>query len=387
MEFVISAVSITVRVCHRLILFPFTGVVFPIIRFFYGLVNHLLLIPIFLIFRTFIYGFIYIPLLPVLKVTEIHFDTLVPVELTLYRLAVGLLPHLHVFLYHSIHYFMVSMFVGTFVGMVAGFNISIVSRILCIGETKNESAVKRFGEAPVNAPEWKRVKRDPHSVVETSEISPKKQSPERPKHKNILEEVPKVKTEPNFMFSPTRESAELNGNAIFEDDDGYSFMTYKVSDDRRKHRKKDGFKKRRDNRYRSVPPRLQMTIEEESESETIPAPMHSTTAGIPIKHVSLAYATGTIGSSKTSSTDSSVFSKTLGQMSSETKEIALLDSPAGASDMSVAGADCKDKDDSGPKQDGYTRDILTSVHGPADADAPTADKVSAKEERSVSDAK
>ncbi|KAM9935876.1 hypothetical protein OXX80_004555 [Metschnikowia pulcherrima] len=354
-ESLAGAAHWVVRLVSFAVLFPFTHVCFPIARLCYAIVNHLLLIPILLIFRTVVYGVIYIPLLPFLNAASVEYDTLVPVEVTLYRLAIGFLPHVHVFMYHFVHFFMVSLFVGTFVGMVAGFNISIISRILYIPEAKADHAVKRLGDMPVKAPDWKRVKREAHFAP----IPEKSVRPEMKDESKPIEQAPQsspVKTEPpNFSGPRVPELPEFPSDSIFEDDDGYDFMTYKISDERRKQIKKDNFNKRRETRYRAVPSSLHMTIEEESESEITPTPTHPTATVFPTNHVSLDYATGTIGSSKTFSTDSSVFSKKLGDSRAEAKDETLHDSPDDSTDVSADETETRDRNSTGLKPAGESR--------------------------------
>lgn len=373
MNVVISAIQLSFRLVYLIISFPFTYVCFPVIRFFYGFVNHLLLIPLLLILRTFIYGFIYIPLVPFLKATGVEYDTLVPVEVTLYRLAIGFAPHLNVFIYHFIHYFMVSMFVGSFVGMFAGLNISIVARILCVSDVKKELNLKRVGDLSTATPDWKRVKWEPktaHPSLTQKFIKDEGETKDPKKE----DETPAVKIEnPDFLLPRVPEITEFSSEAIFEDDDGYNFMTYKISDDRRKQIKKENYKKRRENRYRNAPPLLQVTIEEESESEITPTPTHATSAVFPTNHVSLDYATGTFGSSKTFSTESSVFSKNLGSSRSERKDATSPESEGEETDVSGYGTDTKDKKYTGPDAKEKARDAYKNSQeiAGADADADT----------------
>ncbi|GEQ72188.1 hypothetical protein JCM33374_g5874 [Metschnikowia sp. JCM 33374] len=249
---------------------------------------------------------------------------------------------------------MVSLFVGSFVGMVAGFNISLVARILYLPEKKsNNKTTKRSNDSLNTYSDWKRVKREPYSASISPDTHTTRLSTDDGTISQKTPDITTVKPEKPFFSLPQMPDAgDFSSEAIFEDDDGYNFMTYKISDERHSQTKRESFAKKRESRQRSIPPSLQMTIEEESESEITPTPTHATTAVTPTNSVSLDYATGTIGSSKTYSTDSSVFSKKIGVSRSEAKDETLQDSPEDDTELSAEEIDNKvqNRSKSGPSE-------------------------------------
>lgn len=114
------------------VLFPFTHVVSPIIRLCWLIFKHLVIVPFVLMFRTFLFAFVYVPLTPVLRTARVEYNPDVPVEQWLFGLAMALKPHISQFVVHFVHYTMVSLIMGSAVGVVAGCNIGLVSRLFTI---------------------------------------------------------------------------------------------------------------------------------------------------------------------------------------------------------------------------------------------------------------
>lgn len=115
-----------------LFLVPFTYTCAPIIRLLWLVFKHTAVVPTTIMFRTFLFAFVYVPLTPVLLAARISYDSTVPVEVWLYRLMVAFRPHVAVLLVHMLHHFIISLFMGAVVGVVAGFHINLVTRLFRI---------------------------------------------------------------------------------------------------------------------------------------------------------------------------------------------------------------------------------------------------------------
>lgn len=122
-----------------LALLPITHVCKPFFRLWWLIFKHTIVVPAIVMFRTFLFAFVYLPLTPLLYTANISYDSNVPVEIWLYRLLSSLRPHVAFFVIQSTHYFVISLFMGSAVGIVAGFNISLVSRIFNLS-SKSESS-------------------------------------------------------------------------------------------------------------------------------------------------------------------------------------------------------------------------------------------------------
>lgn len=211
---------ITILVVWYAALTPLTHFSLPIVNFVWNVFKHTLVIPTLLVLRITLFGLVYLPLTPVLSVAKVKYDTEVAVEVSLFRLFVDLKPHIQFFLLNLLHYVMISLFVGTFVGFVAGFNISIVARIVALPEGKARSSRKTQTTPYVNAIEQRVAKVERKEAAETKPHEP--DSEPLPSVSNIpvikKEEVPAILLK---QLPSSSTDAE-----VYEDDDGYSYMSY-----------------------------------------------------------------------------------------------------------------------------------------------------------------
>lgn len=234
---------------------PLTHVVVPIATFFWNIIKHTIVIPLLLMARVTLFGLVYLPLTPFLAAVKVKYDTDVPVEQTLFRLAVSIMPHLRFFLVHLLHYTMISIFVGGFVGAVAGLNLSIVARIISFPESKpqmektatdtNITNVVKVDKAVPHA-RW-RMEPSTKAIIEggpTSDLSldplfsRNKQIGERPQIARAASPEIKVESpQPLVSNIPVKKEPPLRAVAaspdaeVYEDDDGYSYMTYEQMSD------------------------------------------------------------------------------------------------------------------------------------------------------------
>lgn len=113
----------------------------PFVQLCWLCFKHSTLLPLLAILRAFLFAFVYLPLIPILLAANIRYDPDVPVEVWLYRLLKAFKPHVVQFLVHLTHYFMVSLFMGSAVGVVTGFNISIVARLFGVSSPKGREPI------------------------------------------------------------------------------------------------------------------------------------------------------------------------------------------------------------------------------------------------------
>lgn len=130
----------TFSITKMMVLLPITYFAVPIVRFWWLIIKHTVFYPALLMFRTFLFTFVYLPLMPLLNTAKIHYDSNVPVEISLYRLVIMLHPHVTFLVINLIHYLMISLFMGSTVGVIAGFNLSLVSKIFNMSSEPKKSA-------------------------------------------------------------------------------------------------------------------------------------------------------------------------------------------------------------------------------------------------------
>lgn len=130
---------------------PLNYFVFPILSALWQLAKHLVMIPCLSIARIVLYGTIYLPLTVVLSVADIPYDTLCPVEVSLYRFFVSSWPHMAFLLLNLLHYFIVSAIIGVVVGVVSGTNMSVVGYLLTWSTPKQPVSVKTQTTPYLNA--------------------------------------------------------------------------------------------------------------------------------------------------------------------------------------------------------------------------------------------
>lgn len=214
-----------------MLFFPFTHIVLPILRALWQLFRHTVVIPALMVMRITLFGFIYLPLKPVLNVAQVRYDTDSPVELSLYRLALHLAPHIGFFLVHLLHYVMVSVIVGTFVGMIAGFNMSLVSKIFTLSEEKSQGKVSRFTQTTPHLQRLEARAKRASSRAEQSEPKVQAGKPKVAPLSSLVQNAPKVKIE---EISPLEAySRSFSGRLeqeLYEDDDGYNYMAYEQNE-------------------------------------------------------------------------------------------------------------------------------------------------------------
>lgn len=250
-----SALWNIVLVAQYVVFMPLTHVVFPIVIFWWNVLKHTLIIPILLMIRTTLFGLVYLPLTPVLSAVRVKYDTDVPVEVSLFRLTVDLWPHVKFFLVNLLHYVMISMFVGIMVGFVAGFNVSIVSRFVALPE-KKVTASKNTQTTPyVNALRERIAKAAEEQTTNTrpkeEPIFDKAKISQAKINEPALSNEPVVKKEEVLPFIRKPFVSSSNERDVYEDDDGYSYMTYESPEPEE----------------RLLPLDAVHTIEEESEEE------------------------------------------------------------------------------------------------------------------------
>lgn len=113
-----------------IILAPFNFVLFPLASLFWAILKHTLLIPCLLIIRIALYGTVYLPLTLVFSLTNVHYDSSSPVEVSLLKILSSSWPHLVFLFVNLLHYLIVSVFIGVIVGVIAGTNMSIAGYLL-----------------------------------------------------------------------------------------------------------------------------------------------------------------------------------------------------------------------------------------------------------------
>lgn len=203
-----------------------------------------------LIIRTFLFGLVYLPLVPVLLLLNVEFDTSVPVEKALYRLVHSAWPHLKSLVGHSFHYLMVSVFLGTTAGIVAGVNISITSRIFLLTKRHVKKEKARDPEIPAT---YSSHFSGPLLTQSHSSVGPDGHARDV-----LLANTPRSFL--NLATQPTVKQEDLSAPEalVYEDDDGYSFMNLEPLES--------------SNATQNIPNSslLSTTIIEESESENGP---------------------------------------------------------------------------------------------------------------------
>lgn len=165
-------------------------------------------------------------------VTGVHHDVDVPVEVSLFRLAVALLPHAEFFFINMLHYVMIAVFVGIICGAVAAVYVTVISKLFTLPSSKDiQSLLKRQTlKAPIIAQALETFESHALDVVAKAEaIAVKvKQEPKIEETKDqpvpdFLENAPIIKREP---IAPVRFAPVATGEDGYEDDDGYTYMTY-----------------------------------------------------------------------------------------------------------------------------------------------------------------
>lgn len=214
-------------VAKAVALIPVT-IVWYIVYIPWKTIENLVVIPLLLIARIMLFGFIYMPLTPVLQVLDVEYNNDVPVEVSLYRLLVDLQPHFFFFIKHLTHYVMVSVFVGSFVGMIAGLNISIVNRVLSFQEPKKAKGPRLATKsratpniAKLQQRMEERIKKEMKEPAVTVEAVAVKKEPLA-----LLSNIPVVKQEPQVRVLSFKPKPTAPGEEVYEDDDGYSYMAY-----------------------------------------------------------------------------------------------------------------------------------------------------------------
>lgn len=112
------------------LLAPFNYIAIPVLSTLWQLAKHSVVIPCLLVVRIALYGTVYLPLTVVLSVANVPYDTMVPVEVSLYRIAVAAWPHVTFLLLNLLHYFIVSVIIGVAVGVISGANMLVVGYLL-----------------------------------------------------------------------------------------------------------------------------------------------------------------------------------------------------------------------------------------------------------------
>lgn len=251
----------------RALLLPVTHLLLPVFRLCYFFFRHLVLIPIGLLLRGLLYGVVYLPLSPVLFVAQIRLDNHLTIESSLLNLICNLWPHIRMLVNHCTHYFMVSFYVGTLVGVLAGFNMCVISWLFRLPlEITDKSRDEIKGESS-----------------QKQHILPQK-------HGLVVNE-PKIKLEALDSHYEEIRPAPLLDGPVYEDDDGYSYMALASPDDTTITNRSSGPARRR----KSASLITNETIKEEPDSELLPAPQQATHTS-PTNDLTIDNITGTIGS-------------------------------------------------------------------------------------------
>lgn len=214
------------------VILPITHVVIPIVLAIWAVIKHVLIIPLLLMLRISLFGLIYLPLTPVLMMTGVHHDIDVPVEVSLFRLAVALLPHAEFFFINMLHYVMIAVFVGIICGAVAAIYVTIISKLFTLPSSKEiQSLVKKQAlKAPIIAQALEAFESHALDVVAKAEAfeakvkqEPKIEETSSKPVPEFLENTPIIKREP---IAPLRFTPVATGEGSYEDDDGYTYMTF-----------------------------------------------------------------------------------------------------------------------------------------------------------------
>lgn len=325
------AVSTAYHSVKTVLFFPITHICAPVLRLCWLIFKHTVAIPALITFRTFLFAFVYVPLTPLLATAKVSYDANVPVEMWLYHLLSDLGPHVAFFFVHLTHYFMISLFMGSTVGMVAGFNIGLVSRLFNVSETHGKSTSVQttpFIDKLANRPSVKASgsqKWVSSTEIKTENVpNTEKKSPVEVKKEyehNLSQNVtpPTSKdsklgvgikvTNPPFDFKNTEtDLLEVISRQLYEDDDGYGLMGYDNQENNEPVVPVRNSKERRRSKSSAAKPTLvDMIIEEETEKEASPAlssgafmqtPSAANSVGLPTLASTETNVTGeTIGSS------------------------------------------------------------------------------------------
>lgn len=221
-----KAISIT--------LFPFSNLLLPVARFFYLVAHHVFIVPIILVFRIFIYGFVYLPLRPFLFLLEISLDPNDDVEVSLINLAMRLLPHVRFFVVTLVHYFMVSVLLGAAVGVGVGLNLSFISAVFSSIQNTPQKAAKRkaLQNRPRNTLRASPAPRKGRARVkiEDADTSPLGLLPQGQKGpilvKSEAAEIESVAPNTQRESSPKKRwtPSDARHQYAYEDDDGYNYL-------------------------------------------------------------------------------------------------------------------------------------------------------------------
>lgn len=215
--------------------FPFSNLLLPTLRFFYLILHHTVVVPIILVFRIYIYGFVYLPLRPFLFLLEIHLDPNDAVEVSLFNLAILLLPQIRFFAVTLVHYFMASVLLGAVVGVGVGLNLSLITAVFSLVKKTPPKIIKRerLRNPPAKTLQSGVAFRKPEKRIkkEESNIGPLDPLPVRPKEEVFVknehfESNNAYRPQKALELSPTKSWApsETRHQYAYEDDDGYNYL-------------------------------------------------------------------------------------------------------------------------------------------------------------------
>lgn len=218
------------KLALRVVLFPFTHVLFYIVLSVWLVVKHTIVVPLLLMLRITLFGLVYLPLTPVLTAADVDYDQTVSVESLLLQLVFHSIPHAAFFALHLLHYVIIAAVTGVIVGWFTGLNISVVSKVLT--------------PPPLEEAIQEELERTKAKMEELKAQLPNLEAPVLPKVEALVKAEPpklpvKVKEEPRELSvsdlvqnEPKRvqrgkiDFSEGGAEHSYEDDDGYNFMRY-----------------------------------------------------------------------------------------------------------------------------------------------------------------
>lgn len=215
----------------RVVLFPFTHVLFYIVLGVWLVVKHVLVVPLLLMLRITLFGLVYLPLTPMLTAADVDYDKSTTVEGLLLQLVVHSAPHVAFFTLHLLHYVIIALVTGAIVGWFTGLNLSLVSKVFTpppLEEAIQEEITKtkaKMDELKAQLPKIEELKPKAEELIPLK--SAVKKEPEEQLAPAELSVADIVQNEPKSTQRGKVDFSATGTELAYEDDDGYNYMRYK----------------------------------------------------------------------------------------------------------------------------------------------------------------
>lgn len=232
---------VAARIGLRVVLFPFTNILFYVILSVWLVLKHTIVVPFLLMIRIAVFGLIYLPLTPVLTAADVDYDKTVTVEGLLLQLAVHSVPHVAFFAIHLLHYVIIAAVTGVIVGWFTGLNISVVSNVLTpppleeVLQEELERTKAKMEELKAQLPSIElptdsksEDKKEPAVKVEPVDAVSKIKEQQTEPEELLVADI--VKNKPKSLKRGKVDFSETGAEHTYEDDDGYNYMRYLKED-------------------------------------------------------------------------------------------------------------------------------------------------------------